>query len=37
MVTQTEQVAVLEHYLPPGLHYVTPTGPVADPTVRRLA
>jgi len=33
VVTQTEQVAVLEHYLPPGLHYVTPTGPVADPTV----
>jgi len=32
VVTQTEQVSVLEHYLPPGLHYVTPTGPVADPT-----
>jgi hypothetical protein len=31
VVTQTEQVAVLSHYLPPGLRYVTPTGPVADP------
>jgi hypothetical protein len=33
VVTQTEQVANLAHYLPPGLRYVTPTGPVADPTV----
>ncbi|MGH9115880.1 MAG: glycosyltransferase family 39 protein [Acidimicrobiales bacterium] len=33
VVTQTEQVAVLAHYLPRGLHYVTPTGPVADPYV----
>jgi mannosyltransferase len=33
VVTQSEQVAVLRHYLPPGLRYVTPTGPVADPTV----
>ncbi len=33
VVTQTEQVAVLSHYLPAGLHYVSPTGPVADPTV----
>jgi hypothetical protein len=33
VVTQTEQVAVLAHYLPKGLVYVTPTGPVADPYV----
>ena len=33
VVTQTEQVAVLAHYLPQGLVYVTPTGPVSDPTV----
>jgi hypothetical protein len=33
VVTQTEQVAVLSHYLPPGLRYVTPTGPIGDPGV----
>jgi mannosyltransferase len=33
VVTQTEQVAVLSHYLPAGLTYITPTGPVGDPTV----
>jgi hypothetical protein len=33
VVTQTEQVPVLAHYLPPGLRYVTPTGPVDDPGV----
>ncbi len=33
VVTQTEQVAVLAHYLPAGLHYATPTGAVVDPTV----
>jgi mannosyltransferase len=33
VVTQTEQVPVARHYLPPGLQYLTPTGPVADPTV----
>jgi 4-amino-4-deoxy-L-arabinose transferase-like glycosyltransferase len=33
VVTQTEQVAVLAHYLPKGLIYVTPTGPVNDPYV----
>ena len=33
IVTQTEQVPVLAHYLPPGLRYVTPSGPVADPLV----
>jgi hypothetical protein len=33
VVTQTEQVAVLAHYLPRGLLYVTPTGPVDDPHV----
>jgi 4-amino-4-deoxy-L-arabinose transferase-like glycosyltransferase len=33
VVPQTEQVAVLSHYLPAGLTYVTPTGPVGDPTV----
>jgi hypothetical protein len=33
VVTQTEQLAVLAHYLPKGLIYVTPTGPVADPYV----
>jgi mannosyltransferase len=32
VVAQTEQLAVLDHYLPSGLDYVTPTGPVADPT-----
>jgi hypothetical protein len=29
VVNQTEQLAVLSHYLPKGLVYVTPTGPVA--------
>lgn len=33
VVTQTEQLAVLYHYLPPGLEYLTPTGPVQDPSV----
>jgi mannosyltransferase len=33
VLTQTEQSAVLAHYLPPGLEYVTPTGPVSDPYV----
>jgi mannosyltransferase len=33
VVTQTEQLAVLAHYLPRGLTYVTPTGPVTDPYV----
>jgi mannosyltransferase len=33
VVTQTEQVAVLAHYLSPDLVYVTPTGPVNDPYV----
>jgi 4-amino-4-deoxy-L-arabinose transferase-like glycosyltransferase len=33
VVTQTEQLAVLAHYLPKGLHYLTPTGPVTDPSV----
>ncbi len=32
VVNQTEQLAVLSHYLPKGLVYVTPTGPVATPT-----
>jgi len=32
VVTQTEQLAAMAHYLPRGLLYVTPTGPVADPT-----
>ncbi len=32
VVAQTEQLAVLHHYLPGGLRYVTPTGPVGDPT-----
>jgi hypothetical protein len=32
VVTQTEQVAVLSHYLPAGLEYATPTGPVPDPS-----
>jgi hypothetical protein len=30
IVTQTEQLAVLAHYLPAGLVYATPTGVVAD-------
>ena len=33
VVTQTEQLAVLAHYLPKGLVYVTPTGRVSDPRV----
>jgi hypothetical protein len=33
VVTQTEQTAVAAHYLPAGLEYVTPTGPVSDPGV----
>ncbi|MGI8623806.1 MAG: glycosyltransferase family 39 protein [Solirubrobacteraceae bacterium] len=31
--TQPEQLPVLSYYLPPGLRYLTPAGPVADPTV----
>jgi mannosyltransferase len=31
--TQPEQVAVLRYYLPGGLRYATPLGPVADPRV----
>ena len=31
--TQPEQVPVLAHYLPDGLRYATPLGPVADPEV----
>lgn len=33
VVTQTEQVPVLAHYLPAGLHYLNPMGPVSDPYV----
>lgn len=33
IVTQTEQLAVLYHYLPAGLIYLTPTGRVTDPSV----
>lgn len=33
VLTQTEQLAVADHYLPRGLYYMTPTGPVSDPTV----
>jgi mannosyltransferase len=33
VVTQTEQTPVAVHYLPSGLRYLTPTGPVTDPTV----
>ncbi len=33
IVTQTEQLAVAYHYLPGGLHYMSPTGPVSDPRV----
>ena len=33
VVTQTEQVPVASHYLPVGLRYLTPTGPVPDPSV----
>ncbi len=32
LITQTEQLSVAYHYLPKGLHYMTPTGPVPDPT-----
>jgi mannosyltransferase len=31
--TQPEQVPVLARYLPPGVRYVSPLGPVADPRV----
>jgi hypothetical protein len=31
--TQPEQIPVLRFYLPPGLRYVTPLGPVPDPRV----
>lgn len=31
--THPEQISVLEHYLPDGLNYATPLGPVADPGV----
>ncbi len=31
--TQPEQVPVLRYYLPPGLRYATPLGPVRDPQV----
>jgi mannosyltransferase len=31
--TQPEQVPVLAHYLPDGLRYATPLGPVADPAI----
>jgi hypothetical protein len=31
--TQPEQVPVLHYYLPAGLRYATPMGPVPDPTV----
>lgn len=33
IVTQTEQLSVAYHYLPRGLRYLTPTGPVSDPSV----
>jgi mannosyltransferase len=33
VVAQTEQTAVAYHYLPPGLGYLNPTGPVSDPSV----
>ncbi len=33
LVTQTEQLAVAYHYLPRGLRYMSPTGPVSDPRV----
>jgi mannosyltransferase len=33
VATQTEQVAVLAQYLPAGVRYATPTGPVRDPFV----
>jgi uncharacterized membrane protein len=33
IVDQTEQTPVADYYLPAGLQYLTPTGPVADPRV----
>jgi hypothetical protein len=33
VVSQTEQLAVLHYYLPPGLTYLTPTGVTTDPNV----
>lgn len=33
VVSQTEQLAVLHYYLPPGLTYLTPTGVSTDPEV----
>jgi hypothetical protein len=33
VVAQTEQLAVVAHYLPSGLRYATPTGLVRDPRV----
>ncbi len=33
VVDQTEQLAVASYYLPAHLQYLTPTGPVADPSV----
>lgn len=33
VVSQTEQMAVLHYYLPPGLTYLTPTGVASDPEV----
>jgi mannosyltransferase len=33
VVTQTEQLATVAHYLSPDLHYVVPTGLVSDPGV----
>lgn len=33
VVSQTEQLAVLHYYLPPGLIYLTPTGVSTDPKV----
>jgi hypothetical protein len=44
VVTHPEQIAVMSHYLPTDLHWATPLGPTADPSVfdwrdaeRRLA
>jgi hypothetical protein len=33
IVAQSEQLAVVAHYLPAALHFVTPLGPVSDPHV----
>jgi mannosyltransferase len=33
VVTQTEQLAVVAHYAPAGLHFATPLGKVTDPYV----